>query len=147
LLPIYKEESLVLNDRATKVKSILILHVRWWGIRQAAREFRLLEKIFVGIQRLVPKEFISFAVELVRSGLRAEVHHRAGKLAPLSAEVVVLDFELADRILDGNDHRQVDVTDVQRLAVKILGALIGERTSNLIIAPAEGVLPRRLVKP
>ncbi len=40
----------------------------------------------------------------------------------------------------GIDDGKIDVADVQRLAVEVFGALIGERSTDLIVAPAKGVL-------
>src|ERR1700730_8948874 len=74
------------------------------------------------------------------TGLGAEVRDAAGELAPFGPEIAVLDLELADGILRRNDNRQVDIADVQGLAIKVLRTLIGERTSDLVIAPTEWVL-------
>ena len=70
----------------------------------------------------------------------AEVRDGPGELAPLGAQIAVLNFELANGVLSWNDDRQVDVADIQWLAIKVLSTLVGKRTSNLIIAPAEGIL-------
>src|SRR5208282_21093 len=79
----------------------------------------------------------------VGAGLRAQVYDAAGKLSPFGALIVVLDFVLSNRILRRNDDRQVDVADIQRLTVKVFCALVGERTTDLIVAPAERVLSHR----
>src|SRR5277367_5897197 len=77
---------------------------------------------------------------LAAAALGAEVDDAAGKLAPFRANVVVLDFKFADRILNRNDDRQIDVADVQRLSIQVFRALVGEGTAHLIVSPAEWVL-------
>ena len=126
-----------------KFAAVLILHVRriYAGCRIGA--LSALKLYGVAFNTLLRKIFVRFTVVIVRTALGAEVHDTAGELAPFGAEVVVLHFEFGDGILGRNDDGEVDVTDVQRLAVEVLSALIAERTGHLIVAPAEGVLAYR----
>ena len=78
---------------------------------------------------------------LVGARLRAEVDDAAGELAPFRTHVVVLHLEFADGILRWYKQRQVDVADVQWLAIKVFRALIGERSADLIVARSKGFLP------
>src|SRR5258705_5244454 len=75
--------------------------------------------------------------------LSAQVHDAARELPPFGALVVRLDFVLADGILSRNDDRQVNVADIQRLTIEIFGSLVRERTTDLVVAPTEGVLAHR----
>src|SRR4029077_6960106 len=92
---------------------------------------------------LVAEVFISRTVPTVCTRLCAQVHNAARELAPLGTLIVRLDFVLADGILGWDDDGQVDVADVQRLPVKIFRSLIGEGSSDLVVAPTERVLPHR----
>src|SRR5580692_3761847 len=74
------------------------------------------------------------------TGLRTQVDYAAGELAPLSTQVTVLDFEFTDGILRRNDNREIDVSDIEGLTIKVLRSLICERTSDLVVAPTERVL-------
>ena len=60
---------------------------------------------------------MDFAVDLVSPGFRAQVGHAAGELAPFGTQIVGLHLKFLNRILSRNDEWQVDVSDVQRLAV------------------------------
>ena len=97
-------------------------------------------EILVRVQNLVAEKLVSLAVEAVGTRFRAEVHDAAGELAELRSQVVVLDLEFADRILSRNNDGEIDVADVERLAVEVLRALIAERASYLVIAPAKRIL-------
>src|SRR5882724_3692301 len=74
---------------------------------------------------------------------RAQVHDAARELAPFCTLIVRLDFIFVDGVLGRNDDRQIDVAYIQGLTVEVLGTLVGERTSDLVIAPAEWVLAHR----
>ena len=143
LLPTREKEHLVLNDRTADVKSILVLNIRSSCVGLAAVQLTLLNEIVVRVENLVTDEFVSLSVEGVGTRFRAEVHDAAGELAELRSQVVVLDLEFADGILRRNNDGQVDVADIKRLAVEILGALVPEGTSHLIVAPAKGILADR----
>src|SRR5207245_11787542 len=82
----------------------------------------------------------SRAMPSIGAGLCAEIDDTAGELAPLGAQIVVLDLEFRNRVLRGNHKRQVDVADVERLAIQVLGAFVRERPSNLVIGKVERVL-------
>src|SRR4029077_18075285 len=78
---------------------------------------RSVEKKIVGVKDFVAKILVRFAMHRPGPGLGAKVGHPARKLAPFRSQIAGLNFELLNRILRGNQHRQIDVTDVQRLAV------------------------------
>src|ERR1700745_4363117 len=80
-------------------------------------------------------------MEVVRSSFRAQVDNAAGEPAPFRAEVVVLNLEFGYGVLVGNQNRQIDVTNVHGLPVDVFGALVAERSTHLIVAPAERILP------
>src|ERR1700733_1153114 len=124
-----EEEGMVLNYRAAKRASELILHVR--RIRGVVKRR--------GIQNLVAKEFVRFTVVLVRPALGAQVDDTAGELAPFRSEVVVLDLKFRDGVLVGNQNRQVDVADVDWLAIDVLGAFVAKGAAYLVIAPAKRI--------
>src|SRR5580658_2563345 len=113
-----------------KRETVLVLHIRRICVREKGP----------GIQHFVAKIFIRFAMIIVTAALGAEVDDTARELAPFRADVVVLDLKFTDRILNRNDDRQIDVADVQRLAIQIFRALVGEGTAHLIGSPAEWVL-------
>ena len=73
---------------------------------------------------------------LARAALGAQVHDAASKFAPFRSQVVVLHFEFGNRVLVGNQDRQVDIADVDGLAVNILDALVAERAANLVSCPS-----------
>src|SRR5271154_6556668 len=79
-------------------------------------------------------------MKLVCARFGAQVHHATGKLAPLSTQVVVLNFELTDRILGRNNNGEIDIADVEGLTIQILRTLICKRPTNLVIAPTKRVL-------
>src|SRR5207244_9797522 len=54
----------------------------------------------------------------------AQVNDSPGELAPIRPEIVVLDFKFPNRILGRKNERQVDVADIERLAVQIFRALV-----------------------
>src|SRR5882762_3144564 len=82
---------------------------------------------------------MNFAMKLFGSGFSAQIDDTAGKLAPISAKIIVLHLEFANRVLRRNNDGQIDIADIQRLAVEILRALIAERTPHLIVTPAKRV--------
>src|SRR5882672_2433462 len=86
---------------------------------------------------------MSLTVELIAPGFCAQVDDSTCELPPVRTQIVVLDFEFSNRILRRNHNRQVDVADIQGLAVQILSALIRERPADLIVAPTERVLAHR----
>ena len=56
-------------------------------------------------------------------------------------EVVVLHLEFGYGVLVWNQNGQIDVANVHRLPVNVLGALVAERAAHLVVAPAERILP------
>ena len=143
MLPAREEKGLVFDDRAAHAKSVLVLDVGRWLVLHTRRYLRLLEEEIIRVQNLVAEILMRFAMERVSTRLGAQVDHAASELAPLRSQVVVLNLELADRVLGWNDDRQINVADVQRLAVQVFGAFVRKRTADLIIAPAKWVLPDR----
>ena len=75
----------------------------------------------------------------IGSGLGAEVDDSTGELAPLGTKIVVLHLEFPYGILVGGDQRQVDVADVEGLAVEILRALVTKGSADLIVAKIERI--------
>ncbi len=69
----------------------------------------------------------------------AEIGDTAGKLTPFRPQIAGLNFEFLNCVLGRNQNGQVDVTDVQRLAIQVLCALIPKRAINLIIAPTKRI--------
>ena len=107
----------VLDNRSAPSGAKLVLHERDRRVRCASLNLRGLVKELIRIQILIPQVFIAFAMPGVGSGLRAHVDDAASKLAPLWAKIVVRHLELRNRVLGGNQERQVDVADVQGLTV------------------------------
>src|SRR5258708_1084668 len=75
----------------------------------------------------------------IRPSFCRKVNYPSGEPAPLRSQVAGLHFELLNRVLCRDQHWQVDVADVERLAVEILGTLISERATHLIISPTERI--------
>src|ERR1700726_31902 len=73
------------------------------------------------------------------AGFGAEVGHATRKLSPFSAKIASLHFEFLNGILRRNQDRQVDVANVQRLAIEVLRALVSEGTVHLIISPTKRI--------
>ena len=89
-----ENEGPVLHKRSAPSAAKLVLR-EWHGlIWQARVYFGLLVKELVGIQNFISQVFIAFAMPSVGSRLGAHVDDAAGELAPLGAEVVVLNLEL-----------------------------------------------------
>src|SRR6266851_1822792 len=132
--PTEKEEKLVFERRAAQGCSVLILGERW------ALDPGRVGKKLVRVQNLVAKELVRRAVPFVASRPGAEVDDTAGEFAPFRTHIVVLDFEFSDRILGRNDERQVDIADIERLAVQIFRALVPKGAAHLKISEVEGVL-------
>ena len=89
-----KNESLVFENRSANSGAKLVLRKGHWLVRFAGGKFGLFVKELVGIQNFISQVFIAFAMPGVGSGLGAHVDDAAGELAPLGAEVVVLNLEL-----------------------------------------------------
>src|SRR5258708_16528176 len=75
----------------------------------------------------------------IRPSFCRKVNYSSGEPAPLRSQVAGLHFELLNRILCRNQHWQVDVADVEGLAGEILGALISECATHLVIPPPERI--------
>ena len=118
---------------ATGFCAELVLNPGWPGLACG------IQKKIVGIEDSIAQILIRLPVDKLRAALRAQVDDSAGKTTPLRRQVAGMDLELLNRVLDWNQNRQVDVGDVERLAVQILGALIAEGATYLIVAPSEGV--------
>src|SRR5271155_5398304 len=104
-----EEESMVFDYRATKRAAELILHVG--RIRGVVKRR--------SVQNLVAQELVRFTVILVCPTLGAQVDDTTGELAPFRPEVVVLHLKFRYGVLVGNQNRQVDVADVDRLAINV----------------------------
>ena len=100
-------------------------------------------KEIVGVQHVVAQVFISGAVKLIAAGFRGEVDDAAGKTAPLRVQVIRLHLEFLKRILGGNQAELIDVAVVQRHAVEVFRALIGDGATNLVVGVIERILPHR----
>ena len=94
-----------------------------------------------GVQTGIAQVFVGGAVKLVGARLGGEIDYAARETAPLRVQVIRLNLEFLKRVLGGNQAELVDVTVVQRHAVEILRALVGDGTSNLVVAVVEGILP------
>ena len=77
---------------------------------------------------------------LVGPGFRDQIDDTARELAPFRSKIVVLDLKLRYRILRRDHQRQVDVANVEWLAIQIFRTLVGERSSDLIIGEVKRVL-------
>jgi len=75
-------ECLVLDQRSARRCAKLVLRKRRRSVLGAARDLRRLEKILIRIEDLVAQVFVGFAVDPVGTGLRAQVNHATGELAP-----------------------------------------------------------------
>ncbi len=104
------------------------------------------QKEIVRIKDLVADIFVRFPVNGTCPRLRAEIGHATGKLSPFRSQIAGLNLELLNRILRRNQHGQVDVTDVQRLAIEVLCALVPERTVHLVVAPAKRIHSHRCAR-
>ncbi len=120
-------------QRTAGFRSELILHPR------RARFPCGVQKKIIRIEDAVAQVFVSFPVKVVRPTFRAQVGHSSGETSPFRSQVAGLNFELLDGILGGNQHRQVDIADIQWLAVEIFGTLISKGTAYLVIAPPERI--------
>ena len=70
----------------------------------------------------------------------AQVDDSAGELAPVWPEIIVLHLEFRYRILRRKNERQINIADVEWLAVQILRALVCKGTAHLKISEVEWVL-------
>src|SRR5712664_4835466 len=132
--PTEKEEKLLFDRRAAQGSSVLILGER------RARDPGSIGKKLVRVQHFVAKVLVRSAMPFVTSRPGAQVDYTPGELAPLRPQIVVLDFKFPDRILGRNDERQVDIADIERLAVQIFRALVPKGATDLKISEVEGVL-------
>src|ERR1700740_3843519 len=73
----------------------------------------------VGVKNSISQILVQLAVKVVGARLGAEGDHAAGELAPIRARVAGLHLELLDGILGWNDNGQVDIADVERLAIEV----------------------------
>src|ERR1700730_7618027 len=125
------------NDGSTSVRPELVL-----GKRRPFLPGFVQEKI-VCIENFVAEIFVRSPVQTIRTGLGAQVDHTAREFSPIGPQVTRLHFELLNRVLSGNHHRQVNVANVERLTIEVLRALISKRTIHLIVAPTKGVYAHR----
>jgi hypothetical protein len=90
----------------------------------------VIRKPVIGVEDFIADVLICLTVVGVTSALSAQVENSACNLAPLWANIIGLNFEFSDRILRWDQNRQVDVTDIERLAVQVLlSALIRKRAT------------------
>src|SRR5258708_10537918 len=92
------------------------------------------------VRNFVAKVLVRSTVPFVASRSGAEVDDTAGEFAPLRTHIVVLDLKFPNRILGRNDERQVDIADIERLAVQIFRALVPKGPAHLQLTKVEGVL-------
>ncbi len=98
-----------------------------------------IQEIVVGVEYTIPQILIDLTVQPARSSLRREIDYSTSEPTPLRAQVTGLYLEFLNRVLCRNQHWQVDVANVQRLAVEIFGTLISERSIHLVISPAKWI--------
>src|SRR5208282_941302 len=96
LFPAGIKERLILDHRPAKLEPVLVLRPRRLLVWLVVREFKLLVEVLVGVQNSSAQVFIRGTVPTVGAGLRAQVDHAAGELAPFGALIVVLNFVFAD---------------------------------------------------
>src|SRR6266550_9552531 len=132
--PTEKKEKLLFDRSAAQGSSVLILG-EW-----RARDPGSIGKKLVRVQHFVAKVLVRNAMPFIASCLSTQVDDAPGELAPLRPQIVVLDFKFPNRILGRNDERQVDIADIERLAVQILRALVPKGAAHLKISEVEGVL-------
>src|SRR5262249_28238684 len=125
-----KEKSPVLYDRTANRAAELILSV-WRGVILSARlYFPGLQEAIVGVQDLGTQIFVSLAMPRIASRFGAEIDDSTGEFAPFRPQVAVLHLEFPNGILGRHQHRQIDVPDIQGLAIQILGTLIRKGSPN-----------------
>ncbi len=107
------------------------------------RSANSVQKEIVRIKDLVAEIFVRFPVNGTCPRLRAEIGDATGKLSPLRSQIAGLNLELLNRILRRNQDGQVNVTDVQRLAIEVLCALVPKRTVHLVVAPPKRIHSHR----
>jgi hypothetical protein len=132
-----EEKALVPDDSATNIAAKLVLCISRLG------EALVVRKPVAGIQYLVADKFVSLAMPRVAAALGTQIKNSARQAAPFWSEIVGLHLELANRVLGRNQDRQIDVTNIQRLSVEVLRALVGKRTTYLEVTPGEWILPGR----
>ena len=125
------------SERSPDLRPKLILHPRWCGVT------RSLQEVIVRVKNLIAKILVNFAVQRTRASFRTEVGDTTGEFAPLRTQVAGLNSEFLNRILYGNENRQVDIPDVQWLTVEVLCALIAKRSVDLVVSPTERIHSNR----
>ena len=132
-----EEEDAISDDRAAHVGTPLVLDERRCPDAAGVVEEG------VGIENLVPQEFVGGTVELVAAGLRGHVDDTAGKPSELRTEVVGLDLEFLHSVLGRDQGGEVGVADVDGRTVQRRGALIRLAAADLVVAPGKDVDPGR----
>ena len=130
-----EEKDAVSNDRAADVGAPLVLDERRRPDAAGVVEEG------VGIENLVPQEFVGGAMKFVAAGLRGHVDDAAREAAELSTKVVGLNLEFLHRVLGRDQGGEVGVADVDGRTVERRGALIRLAATDLVVAPGEDVDP------
>ena len=105
---------------STGIGSKLVLHPGRPGLASGVQE-----KV-VGVENFVAKIFVRFAMYRARAGLGAQINDAAGKPTPLRTQIAGLHLEFLDGILSRDQDRQVDVANIQRLPIEVLGTFVAE---------------------
>src|SRR4029077_14401143 len=124
-------------ERAARVQSELILHPRWTWFSCSV------QKQIIRVEDTIAEIFIHLTMKIVGRPFRTQIRHATSKSAPLGPKIASLYFEFLDGILGRNQHGQVDVSNVERLDIEVLGTLVSEPAAHLIIAPAERIHSNR----
>src|SRR5437899_3029397 len=120
-------------ERTACVQSKLILHP-WWTWFSCS-----VQKKVIRVEDAIAEIFIRLTMKIVGRAFGTKIRHATSKSAPFRTKITGLHFEFLNGILSRNQHGQVDVSNVERLAIEVLGALVSERAAHLIIAPAERI--------
>jgi hypothetical protein len=121
------------RHRTTRFRAKLVL------LPRGARFPNRIQEIVIGVENAIPQVLVYLAVKIIRTTLCCEIHYSTREAPPLRAEIAGLHLEFLDRILRRNQHGQVDVADVQGLAVEILGTLISKGAIDLVVSPAKWI--------
>ena len=102
--PIREPESSVVPAAVTKVQRASCFGSKLVLDPWRARFAHCIQKEIIRIEHAIPQILVDLAANKLRSALRAQVSNSSCESAPLRGQIAGVNFELLNRILDGNQY-------------------------------------------